>query len=99
MQSSSFLIVSENNAQLIAHRSRLLSSQVIFYMIILYIRPFAKGITEKNRTGKTRRSRGKQSGLNGKTGPKRGLVLERSVNADNLEGKWESELLVEKRNG
>ena len=34
-----------------------------------------------------------------KDGSQEGLVLERSVNADNLEGKWESEMLVEKRNG
>ncbi len=34
-----------------------------------------------------------------KDGSQEGLVLERSVDADNLEGKWESEMLVEKRNG
>ena len=31
-----------------------------------------------------------------KDGSAEGLVLERSVEADNLEGKWESELLVDK---
>ena len=34
-----------------------------------------------------------------KDGSQEGLVLERSVEADNLEGKWESEMLIEKRNG
>ena len=34
-----------------------------------------------------------------KDGSQEGLVLERSVDADNLEGKWESEMLMEKRNG
>ena len=34
-----------------------------------------------------------------KDGSQEGLVLERSVEADNLEGKWESEMLMEKRNG
>ena len=34
-----------------------------------------------------------------KDGSQEGLVLERSVDADNLDGKWESEILVEKRNG
>ena len=31
-----------------------------------------------------------------KDGSQEGLVLERSVEADNLEGKWESEMLIEK---
>ena len=42
---------------------------------------------------------GKTVRVKWKDGSREGLVLERSVNADNLEGKWESEMLVEKRNG
>ena len=42
---------------------------------------------------------GKGVRIKWKDGSREGLVLERSVEADNLEGKWESEMLVEKRNG
>ena len=38
---------------------------------------------------------GKMIRVKGKDGSREGLVLERSVDADNLEGKWESEILVE----
>ena len=38
---------------------------------------------------------GKMIRVKGKDGSPEGLVLERSVDADNLEGKWESELLAE----
>ena len=39
---------------------------------------------------------GKAVRVKWKDGSQEGLVLERSVDADNLEGKWESEILVEK---
>ena len=39
---------------------------------------------------------GKAVRVRWKDGSQEGLVLERSVDADNLEGKWESEILVEK---
>ena len=39
---------------------------------------------------------GKAVRVRWKDGSQEGLVLERSVDADNLEGKWESELLVDK---
>ena len=42
---------------------------------------------------------GKRIRVKWKDGSQAGLVLERSVDADNLEGKWESEMLIEKRNG
>ncbi|MBR3428926.1 MAG: hypothetical protein IKG87_02390 [Clostridia bacterium] len=42
---------------------------------------------------------GKAVRIKWKDGSQEGLVLERSVEADNLEGKWESEMLIEKRNG
>ena len=38
---------------------------------------------------------GKGIRIKGRDGSAEGLVLERSVNTDNLEGKWEAELLVE----
>ena len=39
---------------------------------------------------------GKTVRVKWKDGSREGLVLERSVDADNLEGKWESEMLIEK---
>ena len=39
---------------------------------------------------------GKTVRVKWKDGSREGLVLERSVEADNLEGKWESEMLIEK---
>ena len=39
---------------------------------------------------------GKGARIKWKDGPQEGLVLERSVETDNLEGKWESEMLIEK---
>ena len=39
---------------------------------------------------------GKGVRIKWKDGSREGLVLERSVHADNLEGKWESEMLIEK---
>ena len=39
---------------------------------------------------------GKMISVKGKDGSAEGLVLERSVDADNMEGNWHSELLVER---